>query len=285
MYSKNKINIRKSFPLIGILLAFMFTVSSCDFAFDLPEAGSLADATPPSAAFGYKQNVADYLTIDFSNLSGSATDYSWDFGDGNTSNATNPSNAYATEGTYTVTLVATDKLNASSTTSQTIEVIKPISNFQPVILEPGFEDNSLPDGSGDGRDSWRNGDLGGVIQITSSPVYAGAQAAKFPSAGDRIAYQLITVEKNTNYSIDFFYTMKTSPVGSITVAVLAGAVSNPDDIAGATIADVVLTDQTSASDYVAGKVVFDSGDNTEIAIYVSNKDVECRIDDFSITKL
>ena len=286
MYLTNKLNIRKNIAWMVILVAGMsITFSSCDFSFDLPEAGSIPDATPPQAAFGYKQNVADYLQFDFSNLSISATDYSWDFGDGNTSSSSNPSNTYAAEGTYTVTLTASDKLNATSTTSQTIEVVKPVSNFQPVILEPGFEDNSLPDGTGDGRDSWRNSDLGGVIQITSSPVFAGAQAAKFPSAGDRIGYQLITVEKETNYSVDFYYTMKTSPEGTLTVSILGGAVDNPADIAGATIASVVLDDQNDASTYVPANVVFDSGAFTEIAIYISNKDVECRADEFTITKL
>ena len=287
MYSKYNFIKRKSGLLAGIAFACIaMFLTSCDyFKFELPEAGSILDETPPSAAFSYSQNVADWHQIDFTNLSASATDYSWDFGDGNTSTGTNPSNTYTEAGTYEVTLIAMDKLDVRDTTSQTIEVKKPVSNFQPVILEAGFEDNSLPDGTGDGRDSWRNEGLGGVIQITSSPVYAGAQAAKFPSAGDRIGYQLITVEKDTDYSVDFYYTMKTDPVGTLTVSILGGAVSNPDNIAGATIAYVELTDQSDADTFVPGSVVFNSGDNTEIAIYISNKDVECRVDEFSITKL
>ena len=59
--------------------------------------------------------------------------------------------------------------------------------FQPIILEAGFEDDTLPEGGGDGRDSWRNSDLGGVIQITGSPVTFGDQGAKLPvPAGDRV---------------------------------------------------------------------------------------------------
>jgi PKD repeat protein len=287
MYSNYKIKKKKSGLWVGVLFTLVtIFVSSCSiFDFELPEAGSIADETPPSANFGYSQNVENWLQIDFTNLSASATDYAWDFGDGNTSSSANPSYTYAEAGTYTVSLTASDKLGATSSISQSVVVEKPVSNFQPVILEAGFEDNSLPDGSGDGRDSWRNSDLGGVIQITSSPVYAGAQAAKFPSAGDRIAYQLITVEKETDYSLDFYYTMKTSPEGTISVAILAGAVSNPDDVDAATITSVDFTDQSDADTYVPGKVVFNSGDNTEIAIYISNKDVECRADDFSITKL
>lgn len=277
---------KKSLYGLGIMFFLIsMTLASCDFAFELPEEGSLADETPPSAAFGYAQNAADYLQVDFSNLSVSATDYSWDFGDGNTSSDANPSNTYTEEGTYTVSLTASDKLNVSSSTTQEVVVEKPVSSFQPVILEPGFEENSLPDGTGNGKDTWRNGDLGGVIQITSSPVFAGEKAAKFPSGGDRIGYQLITVESETDYSVDFYYTMKTSPVGTLTVSILGGAVSNPDDIAAATIASVDLNDQDDASTYVPGKVVFNSGDNTEIAIYISNVDVECRADEFTISKI
>lgn len=44
--------------------------------------------------------------INFTNASTNATTYSWNFGDGNTSTAQNPSNTYISNGTYTVTLTA-----------------------------------------------------------------------------------------------------------------------------------------------------------------------------------
>src|SRR5206468_2981169 len=42
------------------------------------------------------------LTVSFTNLSSGATTYSWDFGDGQTSIAINPENAYTNAGSYTV---------------------------------------------------------------------------------------------------------------------------------------------------------------------------------------
>jgi PKD repeat protein len=42
----------------------------------------------------------------FTNSSVGASTYSWDFGDGNTSTSTNPTNNYQVAGTYTVTLTA-----------------------------------------------------------------------------------------------------------------------------------------------------------------------------------
>lgn len=49
------------------------------------------------------------LTVNFTDLStGSPTSWSWNFGDGGTSTAQNPSHAYASSGTYNVTLTATN---------------------------------------------------------------------------------------------------------------------------------------------------------------------------------
>ncbi len=284
----NLINIKNiSFKSAAKLLFLSFLmiglVTACDTD-ELPEEGSIPDETPPSAAFSATPNEADYKEINFTNLSISATDYAWDFGDGNTSTDANPTNVYAADGTYTVKLTATDKLNQSSTTEKIIEVVEPVVNFTPTISEFSFEDDSdtagCGDGNQDGRDCWRNSDLGGVIQITSSPVYDGDQAAKLPSAGDRIGYQLITVLPETDYKLNFAYTMKTDPVGTLTVAILGGAVSDPDLVNEATIASVELTDQTSASDYVPASIEFNSGSSSEVAIFFTNTGVECRIDLF-----
>jgi gliding motility-associated-like protein len=48
------------------------------------------------------------LTVNFTNTSTNSNSWSWAFGDGNTSNAQNPSNTYNTPGQYTVTLIASD---------------------------------------------------------------------------------------------------------------------------------------------------------------------------------
>src|SRR6266403_1375742 len=46
------------------------------------------------------------LTVYFTNLSTGATDYIWDFGNGNSSTNANPANIYLDAGAYTVTLTA-----------------------------------------------------------------------------------------------------------------------------------------------------------------------------------
>ncbi|MEO1260141.1 MAG: PKD domain-containing protein [Bacteroidota bacterium] len=277
MYSINFSTINKRAFWIGsMFLLLSVLIASCDFGYDLPEANSIPDETPPSAVFDFKQNELDWMQVDFSNLSNSATDYTWDFGDGNTSTEKEPSHIYADAGTYTVSLTATDKLNATSTSSREVVVEEPASAPLPTILEPGFEDNSLPDGSGDGRDSWRN-DAGGVIQITSSPVHEGAQAAKLPSEGDRVGMQAIAVVPNTDYRLSFYYTMKSDP-GTLTVAILSSEITDLAELSGATIASVDLTDNSDPDTYVNEILSFNSGDYSVVYLVFTNSDSECRLD-------
>ena len=265
--------------LMVVAVAMTFSMFSCS-DFELPEAGSIPDLTPPSAKFGAVVSPDNNLTINFANLSTSSTDYMWDFGDGNTATSKDASNTYKDIGQYTVTLIASDKLGATSTASQ-IVVVEEQTAILPVVQEPGFEDGTLPDGSGDGRDSWRN-DLGGVIQITSSPVYSGEQAAKFPSAGDRVGYQALTVSANTDYVVTYYYTMKEDGDGSMTVAILGGGITDLDQAEAATLVKKVGTDQTDDSAYVKVDLFFNTGDNTTIAILMTNEGVESRVDEVSI---
>jgi PKD repeat protein len=90
--------------------------------------GSYASLTnlPPTASFNY---IASFLTANFTDTSidsnGSIASRSWDFGDGTTSTATNPSKTYANAGTYPVTLTVTDNGGLSSQTTQQVTVVAP----------------------------------------------------------------------------------------------------------------------------------------------------------------
>ena len=273
---------QRLFKMLSLVLV-MSVLASCDFEFDLPEAGSLPDETPPEANFSASQSAEDWMRFDFANLSVSATTFAWDFGDGNSSTDQDATNTFPGEGTFNVTLTVSDALGATDTYSIALEVIEPEEPeaIVPVILEASFEDNTLPEGGGDGRDSWRN-DFGGVIQITSSPVQDGSQASKYPSAGDRVAYQEMECSPNTDYILTYYYTLKTGSAGSITVDVLGGGITDLSQVAGARLATFEGTDQTSASAYVRVDLPFNSGANATMAILVTNQGVEARLDNFSI---
>jgi PKD repeat protein len=250
----------------------------------LPETNSIEDLTPPSAMFSATESNGDWQTYDFSNQSVSSTTYAWTFGDGNTSSSKEPSNTYAAEGIYTVSLTSSDANGLTSTFSSEVEVVMPLVPviLLPEILEASFEDGMLDGGSGDGRDSWRT-DLGGVIQITSSPTNTGSQAAKFPSGGDRAAYQELEVSPNQDYVLEYWYTMKTSGTGHMTVSVLAGdGFTDPSAAVAATIATYEGMDQSSSNTYVKVEMPFNSGNNTKVSIYMFNAGVESRVDDVSL---
>jgi len=87
----------------------------------------------PTANFTFSCSA---LTCSFTSTSsdpdGSIASYSWNFGDGATSTAQNPSHAYAAGGTYTVSLRVTDNQGAqSTTTSKAVTVTAP--NSAPVV--------------------------------------------------------------------------------------------------------------------------------------------------------
>lgn len=225
----------KNFNIIKILksttaLAFMGslllvscnpTISSLEF--ELPEANSKADLKPPVAKFAATE-TADYLTYTFSNTSSSATDYTWNYGDGTSSVGKDGENTFPAEGSYTVTLTAMDKLGKSSTFTATITVVKPIipPAIIPTILNGDFKDgqdnwkfSSFSGGttspyntSGDG--SWLNYDGSDNGSKTEGAKWTqSTSAGVYVSSKTRYAYQAITVTPNTNYILEYEYAIKT----------------------------------------------------------------------------
>ena len=256
--------------LLSILFLVFITIS-CDE--ELPGEGSIPDLTPPSADFSYSPSDGDYKEILFSNLSISASGFAWDFGDGATSTDKNPTHSYAVDGTYNVKLTASDNNGLTSDFTSTVEIVQPISAFEPVILNPGFDIQ----GSDDYRDNWTNpnGDRSRLLQITTSPIHTGTRAAKLPADGSRELIQVITVERNSDYILSFYYTLKTSPAGSVTMAILASDGTTE-------IISESFNDQSDASSYVLASMSFNSGDNTQIVIYGTNQGAEARFDSFTI---
>lgn len=74
----------------------------------------------PTADFGHSANI---LTVDFTeSCTGNPTNWNWDFGDGNTSTAQNPTHTYTQAGTYNACLSASSICD-SSTQCHSVSVI------------------------------------------------------------------------------------------------------------------------------------------------------------------
>lgn len=78
----------------------------------------------PETCFTYS-NAEGSLLVSFTNCSIDATTYDWDFGDGTSSIAENPSHTFSTSGNHDVTLRATSKQGISTTLTQTISLTGP----------------------------------------------------------------------------------------------------------------------------------------------------------------
>lgn len=285
---KKKINFLGRVTKLFLCFTVALLLNSCEdyFKFDLPEANSKPDKILPTANFSYAAKSDDFTTIQFNNLSFEATTFLWDFGGGATSTEKDPDFTFATgEGTYPVTLIASDAKGAADTITTDVKVVK--GPYQPVILEAGFEDNSEPDGTGDGRDSWRVS-WATIFGISASPVTFGKQAAKLEATSARAGYQEITVEPNTNYDLGFWYTMVNTASDPWAIVSIVGVTENgPIDskqkAIDGTIASITVNDTADPLTYKKVKLSFNSGNNNTVAIYFYNDaNVEARFDDFTI---
>ncbi len=94
---------------------------------------NLVFISAPQAAFAASDTVVCPATaIQFSNIStGNGLGFSWNFGDGTTSQQGSPAHAYVNAGLYTVTLTAVDNLLCRDTLVRTqyIRVTNPVSAF------------------------------------------------------------------------------------------------------------------------------------------------------------
>jgi PKD repeat protein len=80
---------------------------------------------PPTASFTHSCDGLACTFTDGSTDNGSITAWSWNFGDGNSSNQQNPTHTYAAGGSYTVQLTVTDNQGVTGTVSHAVDVTAP----------------------------------------------------------------------------------------------------------------------------------------------------------------
>lgn len=110
----------------------------------------------PNAAFTNELISSCGGTVQFSDLTGSASTWSWDFGDGSTSTDQNPLHDYANSGTYTVSLTVTncagnDVLTLPAAVSVTIASLPTASDVTASNCNP---QSVVLSGSGNGTLQW-----------------------------------------------------------------------------------------------------------------------------------
>ena len=143
---------------------------------------------PPTADFSYTPaNPTDTQTIHFTDNSddtdGTIANYTWNFGDGNTSHLENPTHKYGDNGTYTVTLTVTDDKGATDTISKQIEVLnepptayfkyEPTDNIK-INDEVVFTDESTDKDGTIVNYTWNFGD--GNVSYEKNPTHKYAKA-------------------------------------------------------------------------------------------------------------
>jgi len=180
---------------------------------------------PPFVAFTTTPDSVCINTLfNFTNQSvGSISSY-WDFGDGTSSNLTNPSHSYTAQGDYLVTLVGTSLINGcSSTVTQSVHVsINPVAQFDPIPTfgcEPlTVQFNNLS--SGAQFSQWDFGD--GNTSAQTNPNHI------FTTTG---VYTVQLIVENANGCLDSVYqniTVHPLPVADFSTTYICGSPVNID---------------------------------------------------------
>ena len=120
---KNKFFFRE---LTFLLLSF-FLVTSCSDEIDRP-------VFPISATISHSIKAKQ---VAFTGLTHSAVSWSWDFGDGKTSNEQNPVHVYEKGGYYTASLVATD--NSGKTATSEVDLALDLSAINYITGNPNAD--------------------------------------------------------------------------------------------------------------------------------------------------
>ena len=98
----------------------------------------------PSASFSHTPDLANYYQPDFvfTNTSTDATNYSWDFGDGSSTNGFGASHRYTDTGFYAVTLIAENDIGCSDIFTKLVQVEDACKLFTPNAFSPNNDNTN-----------------------------------------------------------------------------------------------------------------------------------------------
>jgi len=312
------INTKNIYRKITIILFSIATVSSfvsCVgddlFRDSLPDTGSQVDNILPSADFSYRPDALDFKTIIFTDLSSETTSYLWDFGGGVTSTDRDPTYTFsAGDGTYPVTLTASDKNGASN--AKTIDVLV-VDKFVPLpvtILNGDFDDgqndwkySSFTGGTTSPYNSSSDGSFTNYDGSDNGAKTAGAKWTKSTSAGaylssnTRYAYQAIvvsptTADRTVKYILEYEYAIKTpaeqggvAPGGNRIISEVLGAHfdDGADGVASTPISQFIANEVKGKTVHTLVEQEFTTNASGEVAIvFYAVTDVDVYIDNVKV---
>ena len=133
----------------------------------------------PIASFELGANQVTIIepTVDIYENSLSATSWSWNFGDGTTSNSSDPQyHEYKDTGSYAMVLVVENELGCADSITRTVVITSPILVYIPEAFTPnddGINDSFLPKGEGIGKFSMKIYDRWGNLIFISDDISQG----------------------------------------------------------------------------------------------------------------
>lgn len=130
-FTSSEMNPTKQYTSAGTYTVKLLVTNASGCKDSITQVVSVLAKPTPDFTISGGTGCSSNLTIQLINLSsGSSPSYSWDFGDGTTSNAINPSKTYATIGTYTIKLIVTNGNGCKDSISVNFAISsKPVVNF------------------------------------------------------------------------------------------------------------------------------------------------------------
>jgi len=177
--------------------------------------GGSGGNVPPVANFTFTTSgLAATFTDSSTDSDGTISSRAWDFGDGGTSTATNPSHTYASAGTYTVSLTVTDNGGATNTKTQSVTVSSGGGGGSTQLLaNTGFETGTTP---------WTGttGDICTTAGCGNESPHAGTHFVWLDGYGtthsENIAQQVTIPAGNTSATLQYYLHIDTAETTTTT---------------------------------------------------------------------
>jgi len=207
------------------------------------------------------------LVVTFTDIStGNYDSWSWNFGNGETSNESDPIVTFSEIGLYTITL--TVSLGTSSSTEIKTEYIEVLDNSNLVLFE-GFEGSFLPEGwlkiSPDGGTGWE------TLETGTSPIpgWTGGEATACPGGGSYQAFATWSTGgsiANDQWLISPQITIQDGAVLAFWMAYYFDSYRDHVDV----LISTTVQDDVNAFDVVVAEIEIPVGSPTEWTQYLYN---------------